>query len=814
MAVDTTEIDSVYNVLLGKITTTLKTEYDANRIDSDTYANMLMTMMQNALTLSVQSVQQQVTLEAQAAEILASTIRQDSLAEDTIATSVKQRLLLDEQSLKTQEEILIIESQNSEVLASTIRQDALKDDTILTSTKQRLLLDEQLIKTQEEIDLLQSQDLEILASTIRQDLQSTKDLEVKSSQIDIAERSIDIEQVFKEAQIDEIIDATLRANVQLDDVLLTSQKQRLSIDKDNLLKDDELVINEKKKDQLNAQVAEVIDGTIRANTQLDDSLLTSDKQRILLDTEEEAKQYEVDNILPAQLADINKKVDVAERSIVISEEQSVQDLLNKAQQVTSMIKDDEVKTKQALDIAASTKVKEQQELTEVQSTAKIAYEVSSLLPQQLIKLEEEVDLMQSQNTEVLASTIRNDADSISVINSRDEQSARDLLVKDEQIALIAGQSATELKQALDIIASTTLKNSQNSEVIASTTRQDNESSSKIELIDNQILDIVSQTTVRDEQSNKDLLVKDEQIAMSIAQQETEAKKVLDIVSTTAINKTQSDRDVLIKDQQELAEKIKNGVVAIEYTYIDTDDEEIVYYTTYDKDLILDNDNLFSMSQVYKASSYHDSIYLSDIKLKKEQIDLSAAKGATEAKQALDIAASTALKGSQKSEVLANTIRQNNESDKKVTLLSSQAIEVVASTIRMDEQSSKDLVVKESQIAKTNKDTIFVNSKNIEQLADTIRKDAVNTEQILQMQSQVDKIVADTSFTNTQEIELVKSVDYNNKIKALDSYSDMIGTIGAGSLKIDPSMWETYFNMVNGLNSDGTIPSSPDVTLAT
>lgn len=44
-----------------------------------------------------------------------------------------------------------------------------------------------------------------------------------------------------EAQIAEALDSTLRANTQLDDALLTAEKQRLSIDKDNLLKDEQLL---------------------------------------------------------------------------------------------------------------------------------------------------------------------------------------------------------------------------------------------------------------------------------------------------------------------------------------------------------------------------------------------------------------------------------------------------------------------------------------------------------------------------------------------------------------------------------------------
>jgi len=69
-----------------------------------------------------------------------------------------------------------------------------------------------------------------------------------------------------------------------------------------------------------------------------------------------------------------------------------------------------------------------------------------------------------------------------------------------------------------------------------------------------------------------------------------------------------------------------------------------------------------------------------------------------------------------------------------------------------------------------------------------------------LQAQIAKTVADTSFTATQEAELIASVGYNNKIKALDSMGDMIGTMGAGSLTISEDMWSFYFSMIRELVS--------------
>lgn len=94
---------------------------------------------------------------------------------------------------------------------------------------------------------------------------------------------------------------------------------------------------------------------------------------------------------------------------------------------------------------------------------------------------------------------------------------------------------------------------------------------------------------------------------------------------------------------------------------------------------------------------------------------------------------------------------------------------------------------------------------------TLQLAATTVQQQPVVDSQVAKTAADTSFVGTQETELSNSVTYNNKIKALDSYSDMIGTMGAGSLVISTDMWTKYFGMIDGLNADGTTPASTTVT---
>ena len=81
-------------------------------------------------------------------------------------------------------------------------------------------------------------------------------------------------------------------------------------------------------------------------------------------------------------------------------------------------------------------------------------------------------------------------------------------------------------------------------------------------------------------------------------------------------------------------------------------------------------------------------------------------------------------------------------------------------------------------------------------------------------AQVAKTNADEAFALNQSTQLTNSVDFNNKIKALGSYSDMIGTMGAGTLLITTDMWTAYFNMVSDLNSAmGANPANTTVTKA-
>ena len=95
------------------------------------------------------------------------------------------------------------------------------------------LLPEQLLKLQEEIDILQTQDSEMILDGAKKRLIMDEQLE----SADLEQILLTTEEDIKTAQLAEITDSTLRANTQLTDGLATSASQRVTMYTDQVLKD-------------------------------------------------------------------------------------------------------------------------------------------------------------------------------------------------------------------------------------------------------------------------------------------------------------------------------------------------------------------------------------------------------------------------------------------------------------------------------------------------------------------------------------------------------------------------------------------------
>ena len=172
----------------------------------------------------------------------------------------------------------------------------------------------------------------------------------------------------------------------------------------------------------------------------------------------------------------------------------------------------------------------------------------------------------------------------------------------------------------------------------------------------------------------------------------------------------------------------------------------------------------------------------------QQIAMSVAQEATELNKALDIASSTAVRNAQSEKDLEIKSKDMLLKDQQIAMSVAQeatelnkALDIASSTAVRDAQSGQDLLNKEAQ------------------------------RQLLLKQAL--KLAADTLFTARQTFELSRSVEFNNQIKALDSYADMIGTMGAGGLVISGDMWDTFFALIKSLNDATVKVEYPDVIAA-
>jgi hypothetical protein len=272
----------VFDKLMESVGKQLEDQYLNNRITSTDYANVYLGSMQAVLQQSVQYALQEQLIEAQIGGILA-----DNLLKAKQLEIAQQELAIKQYELSTTlpAQVLQVQAQTAEITDSTVRANTELTDQLLSTANDRdiktrgmvdqeatgaaqrismakddLIKDEQRIKVQEEVDLLQTQDLSAVYE---------KDyiLPANLSQIIAQTDSITREITEREAM---------------------GTKQRLILDKDIALKEYE--------------------NTVLQVDQHDTNL----KQQALLDTEEQSKQYEVDNLMPAQLAQTQKQIEVAE----------------------------------------------------------------------------------------------------------------------------------------------------------------------------------------------------------------------------------------------------------------------------------------------------------------------------------------------------------------------------------------------------------------------------------------------------------------------------------------------------------------------
>ena len=184
---------------------------------------------------------------------------------------------------------------------------------------------------------------------------------------------------------------------------------------------------------------------------------------------------------------------------------------------------------------------------------------------------------------------------------------------------------------------------------------------------------------------------------------------------------------------------------------------------------------------------------------------------TEEKKALDISSSTAVRDAQsakdldvKSQDIALKAEQIAMSVKQQDTETAKALDISSSTAVRYSQSSKDLDIKYQQelSEKIKNGNVSITHTYDEETGEVLTTTYGTGTSKSVYEAQIEKIISEKILVNSQTTELARSVKFNNQIKALDSYADMIGTMGAGGLVVSVSMWKTLKSMIKSLN-DGT-----------
>jgi hypothetical protein len=329
MTVKTNDITTLYGDLVTSVTSTLDGLYAADKIDGQTYAALLSGAVEKLMLTAIDTVQKQDQIDIDAA------VKEQQILnmQDDLVTASKQRELTEQQIADVLKGLEIKNQQ----LASMILDDEIKEGTYV----------DQLLTTSLQRNQITTQTAEIADSTIRANTQLTdalltsgeqrigmqKDNEVKTEQVlmSVFEREFIQPKNLEKINSDIVLTSAQITGIQKDNEVKSEQvlmsaferefiqpKNLASIEKDIDVKERSTVIQEQQNTLQLALMNEEIE--------------TANKQQVLLDTEEAAKQYEVDNILPANLASINKDVEVKERSTVVQEAQLSDQLVTSAAQ--------------------------------------------------------------------------------------------------------------------------------------------------------------------------------------------------------------------------------------------------------------------------------------------------------------------------------------------------------------------------------------------------------------------------------------------------------------------------------------------------
>lgn len=139
--------------------------------------------------------------------------------------------------------------------------------------------------------------------------------------------------------------------------------------------------------------------------------------------------------------------------------------------------------------------------------------------------------------------------------------------------------------------------------------------------------------------------------------------------------------------------------------------------------------------------------------------------------------------------------RKEELQKRIDLVDSQEEELTLNGAAQRAVQEQQKLSSEKDVAKKAEDlTVLIATRQ-----NRIDQAAVN----------LDKATKEAEYIGEQKTQLTASVGYNNTIKALDSYSSTLGTIGAGGLGVTTAMWSVYYGMIESLTNQ-TAPAANDI----
>jgi len=302
--------------------------------------------------------EQKETSDAQqlilAEDLLIKSYENTTLQVDQHTTNIKQQTLLDteeelkqfeatsmnpEKLLQIQEQVDLLQSQESELVLNGIKDRLLKDTQIAIGSQDVLVKEQNVLNAEQEVlnsienvkltiektesedkqntldGILDKQLLDIVAGTT---LKTSQNLDViTKTSIATAESSKNVllkqEQIESEALnngvdgviANQILDIKKGVDVkerQMSEAEATGTKQRVLLDEEKETSDLQQIILGTEEEIKTAQLVETVDSTVRANTQLDDALVTSTEQRASMYTErvlkdKQAAKLGLDNVM-------------------------------------------------------------------------------------------------------------------------------------------------------------------------------------------------------------------------------------------------------------------------------------------------------------------------------------------------------------------------------------------------------------------------------------------------------------------------------------------------------------------------------------